>query len=138
MMHKTICSNCGKECEVPFKPNGTKPVFCRECFQANRTGEAPRRSNFEDRRPQTENRPVEQPQYKEQLEALNSKLDKILNILIVARDTVKEPVAVAPIAVVEPKAEKLSKLSEAKSSTSRTKSSSAGKKVVKKAPKKAI
>jgi CxxC-x17-CxxC domain-containing protein len=38
-MHQAICSNCGKTCEVPFKPNGSKPVFCRECFQANRTGE---------------------------------------------------------------------------------------------------
>ncbi|PIO03359.1 DNA-directed RNA polymerase [Candidatus Woesearchaeota archaeon CG08_land_8_20_14_0_20_47_9] len=32
-MHKAICSECGKECEVPFKPTEGKPVFCRECFQ---------------------------------------------------------------------------------------------------------
>jgi len=35
-MHKATCSDCGKECEVPFKPTGDKPVRCRECFQASR------------------------------------------------------------------------------------------------------
>ena len=35
-MHKATCSDCGKECEVPFKPSGDKPVRCRECFQATR------------------------------------------------------------------------------------------------------
>ena len=32
-MHKATCAECGKECEVPFKPNGQKPVYCDECFQ---------------------------------------------------------------------------------------------------------
>ncbi len=32
-MYKAICSECKKECEVPFKPNGSKPVFCRDCFR---------------------------------------------------------------------------------------------------------
>jgi len=31
-MHKAICSECKKECEVPFKPTEGKPVFCRDCF----------------------------------------------------------------------------------------------------------
>ena len=35
-MHKATCSDCGKECEVPFKPSGDKPVRCRDCFQATR------------------------------------------------------------------------------------------------------
>jgi CxxC-x17-CxxC domain-containing protein len=26
------CTTCGKSCEVPFKPDGTKPVLCRDCF----------------------------------------------------------------------------------------------------------
>ncbi len=32
-MHKTECADCGNECEVPFKPNGEKPVYCNDCFQ---------------------------------------------------------------------------------------------------------
>lgn len=31
-MHKATCSECKKECEVPFKPMEGKPVYCKECF----------------------------------------------------------------------------------------------------------
>jgi len=31
-MHKAVCSECKKECEVPFKPTEGKPVYCRDCF----------------------------------------------------------------------------------------------------------
>jgi CxxC-x17-CxxC domain-containing protein len=33
---QAICSGCGKETTVPFKPTQGRPVFCRECFQANK------------------------------------------------------------------------------------------------------
>ena len=35
-MYPAVCSNCGKETEVPFQPRTDKPVFCRECFQSRR------------------------------------------------------------------------------------------------------
>jgi len=35
-MHKAICAECHKECEVPFKPTEGKPVYCRECFQKHK------------------------------------------------------------------------------------------------------
>ncbi|RLJ08868.1 MAG: DNA-directed RNA polymerase [Candidatus Aenigmatarchaeota archaeon] len=35
-MHKAVCSDCGKECEVPFKPTEGRPVFCRDCFMKRR------------------------------------------------------------------------------------------------------
>lgn len=31
-MHKATCDSCNQECEVPFRPTGERPVFCRECF----------------------------------------------------------------------------------------------------------
>ena len=31
-MHKVTCAECKKECEVPFKPSGDRPVYCRDCF----------------------------------------------------------------------------------------------------------
>jgi CxxC-x17-CxxC domain-containing protein len=34
---RTVCSECGKETTVPFKPTQGRPVFCRECFQLKRT-----------------------------------------------------------------------------------------------------
>jgi CxxC-x17-CxxC domain-containing protein len=39
---KTMCSQCGKETTVPFKPTQGRPVYCRECFQARRTVGEPR------------------------------------------------------------------------------------------------
>src|SRR5579859_7155484 len=37
-MHKATCANCGKICEVPFRPTGSKPVFCKDCFNNNESG----------------------------------------------------------------------------------------------------
>ncbi len=31
-MHKAICADCGRSCEVPFRPIGDKPVYCSDCF----------------------------------------------------------------------------------------------------------
>jgi CxxC-x17-CxxC domain-containing protein len=84
-MHKTICSDCGASCEVPFKPTGTKPVYCRECFEKNGEGKsAPRKNDF-----RRDNRDNRRESFKEprkdnsngQLEMINSKLDKILKLL---------------------------------------------------------
>jgi|SRR3990172_2206632 len=30
---RTVCSSCGKETTVPFRPTQGRPVFCRDCFQ---------------------------------------------------------------------------------------------------------
>ncbi|HLA46482.1 MAG TPA: CxxC-x17-CxxC domain-containing protein [Thermoplasmata archaeon] len=35
-MHDVVCSDCGKQTQVPFKPDGTRPVYCQECFQKRR------------------------------------------------------------------------------------------------------
>ncbi|KKQ29710.1 MAG: hypothetical protein US43_C0004G0054 [Candidatus Levybacteria bacterium GW2011_GWA1_37_16] len=85
-MHQAICGKCNKECEVPFKPTGSRPVFCKDCFQNKRASgpmrfdnNYPRHSSLEDRGSSI-NRSA-QLQYKEQFEALNAKLDKILRIL---------------------------------------------------------
>jgi len=36
-MHKAVCSECKKECEVPFKPTEGKPVYCRDCFSKRKS-----------------------------------------------------------------------------------------------------
>lgn len=35
-MHDVTCSECGKPTQVPFKPTGEKPVYCRDCFNRQR------------------------------------------------------------------------------------------------------
>jgi CxxC-x17-CxxC domain-containing protein len=31
-MTQVVCSNCGKDTEVPFVPTGDRPVYCSDCF----------------------------------------------------------------------------------------------------------
>src|ERR1051325_1891108 len=35
-MFDTVCSDCGKATQVPFKPTEGRPVYCRDCFQKHR------------------------------------------------------------------------------------------------------
>lgn len=35
---QVICSECKKECEIPFKSSGDRPVYCKECFSKRRKG----------------------------------------------------------------------------------------------------
>jgi CxxC-x17-CxxC domain-containing protein len=35
-MHKATCSECGQECEVPFKPQEGRPIYCKECYSKKR------------------------------------------------------------------------------------------------------
>ena len=32
--HAAVCSRCGAETTVPFVPTGSRPVYCRDCFNA--------------------------------------------------------------------------------------------------------
>ncbi|HEY6765335.1 MAG TPA: zinc-ribbon domain containing protein [Candidatus Sulfotelmatobacter sp.] len=34
---QAVCSQCGKETTVPFRPTQGRPIFCRECFQQKRS-----------------------------------------------------------------------------------------------------
>ncbi len=35
-MYPAVCAECGTETMVPFPPSGSKPVYCRNCFQARK------------------------------------------------------------------------------------------------------
>ena len=52
-MFSATCANCGKPCEVPFRPNGSRPVYCKDCFGKMR-GDAPRDDRRDDRGPRRE------------------------------------------------------------------------------------
>lgn len=32
VMYTVICADCKKECKIPFKPSGDRPVYCQDCF----------------------------------------------------------------------------------------------------------
>jgi CxxC-x17-CxxC domain-containing protein len=35
-MFSATCDGCGREARVPFKPTGSKPVYCSDCFSTRR------------------------------------------------------------------------------------------------------
>ena len=43
---EATCDKCGKKCDLPFRPTGSKPVYCRDCFK-NADLEQPSRSSGE-------------------------------------------------------------------------------------------
>jgi len=92
---KTVCSNCGKDCEIPFKPRNDKPVYCDDCFAKTKGRDGGRndRPRFGDRRPQGGvNNGL--------LESINKKLDRILILLEPSK--LQEPAKVEEVKEVAP------------------------------------
>ncbi len=44
-MHSAICTACGKNCEVPFRPTGDKPIYCSSCFEKEGGASSRKRDN---------------------------------------------------------------------------------------------
>ncbi len=42
ILYQAICADCRKGCEVPFKPTGDRPVYCKECFVIRKAGHVPK------------------------------------------------------------------------------------------------
>ena len=36
-MHDAVCATCGISTQVPFKPSGDRPVYCRDCYSSQRS-----------------------------------------------------------------------------------------------------
>jgi CxxC-x17-CxxC domain-containing protein len=37
-MHEAVCADCGAKTMVPFPPTSGRPVYCKDCFQARKSG----------------------------------------------------------------------------------------------------
>jgi CxxC-x17-CxxC domain-containing protein len=102
-MHEATCAECGKSCQVPFRPNGTRPVYCSNCF-GGKTPMAPREFSKPSFRAPV---PAAQPQAPDpridgvirHLAKIEAKLDQILVAMAVAK-------AQAGVAVSEAKPKK--------------------------------
>lgn len=99
-MHQAICSQCGKDCQVPFRPTGDKPVYCSDCYEklANNSNSwsygngRPQRPSYGDRnrgenrsfsnnRDFGGNRSFNKPTDNRQMEMVAKKLDRIIELL---------------------------------------------------------
>ena len=48
-MHDAVCDECGRECKVPFRPSGDKPIYCSSCFEKQGNGISRNDSRRDDR-----------------------------------------------------------------------------------------
>jgi len=76
--HKTTCDGCHAPCEVPFKPNGKKPVYCRNCYKGKETTTSFTGQPFS--RP-TEYKEDGSNDLKKQFSILNTKLDRLISAI---------------------------------------------------------
>lgn len=120
-MFKATCANCGKPCEVPFRPSGNRPIYCSDCFEkmGKREGPGGRREERNFGRPRFEDRPFTPPadngkanaQIAEQLKNLNMKLDRIVSLL--EKPVVKPaPVKTVPAAKKKTSEKKVAELTK--------------------------
>ena len=100
-MFSAICAKCNKTCEVPFRPNGEKPVYCNACFGKNsgrdsgstRTDFTSTSSRFSSS--ERSSNPVAMSQVdnvqlidlKRQVSDISGKVDKILELLVSKKDS---------------------------------------------------
>jgi len=78
-MHQATCASCGRDCRVPFRPTGDKPVYCSNCFEKRGGNENRRFSGRDDRSDRAPQRSG--PDYQAQFDAVNQKLDTVLELL---------------------------------------------------------
>jgi CxxC-x17-CxxC domain-containing protein len=89
-MFEATCASCKKTCEVPFRPNGKKPVYCKDCFAAHKP-DAPERSSYRTEAPRREHRHDAAPRYdgspraddglKAEIVKLGIKLDTLIGLM---------------------------------------------------------
>lgn len=37
-LYSVTCADCGTQTQVPFRPSGDRPVYCRDCYMQKRGG----------------------------------------------------------------------------------------------------
>jgi len=118
-MHQATCARCNKACEVPFRPNGKKPVFCKDCFASNRPDTYSHdfsRHNDAPRMPHRSEGAVERTDdLRSQVETLNTKLDMLVRMVQALEPTHATTAEALPVvAKIKTSARKSAKKTEKK------------------------
>jgi CxxC-x17-CxxC domain-containing protein len=89
-LHDAVCAQCSSVCQVPFRPTGSRPVYCQNCFKRDdaggeRGGYGEKRS-YNDRpsKPmfhQPEGGGMSTAKIEERLKSIEAKLDAFLDAL---------------------------------------------------------
>lgn len=80
-MHSAICAECEQRCQVPFKPNGRKPILCSNCFVKEDSGG--KRFGNDNHFEKPSYTPISTDRNAEQFKTINAKLDAIMKALAI-------------------------------------------------------
>ena len=117
LLHDAVCDECGKDCQVPFRPSGERPIYCSDCFEKKGGGDSGRsRDRRSPSRRSFGDRDRSASQFIEKTEILNTKLDTIISLLSPAGK--KKPLVVKK---KSPVGKKKSKLVKSKAKKNKTK-----------------
>jgi CxxC-x17-CxxC domain-containing protein len=108
-MHDATCDECKRPCQVPFRPTGDRPIYCKNCF--DKRGGGREAGRFAGAAGNVSPDGFSQNDIKTQLAMINIKLDKVMKILVPAPVVKTEEVA-APVATKAPKVLKSRKVSK--------------------------
>jgi len=128
-MHQAVCDQCGKPCEVPFRPTDGKPVYCNTCFRDKReTGNNREGGRFPQKKFNNYKTSIKtdfgsniskgnNDELKKQLVILNVKMDQLIKAVgaitntkpLVVEKKVKKVVKTVPIVKVKKLAKRVSK-----------------------------
>ncbi len=141
-MHKATCAECGKGCEVPFRPTGDRPTYCSDCFAKKRgEGEFPLKPKREFSDRPSFKSVSGSDDLKKQIGELSAKIDRLVSTVErLARggqgtskdEEKKEDAKAAPLAAVKEKTLKKSEVKTAGEKTAKSKAAPAKKVAAKK------
>ena len=89
-LFSAICADCRKPCQVPFRPSGDKPIYCKDCFMKRKEksagdtwrSDAPQggspKQNTAPAKPQQSSGGVQLADLKRQMDVMSGKLDILL------------------------------------------------------------
>lgn len=81
-LYDATCNSCHERCQVPFRPNGKKPIYCKNCFRPDEDRARPQRQErFGGERrsfaPAPQARDSRIDDLKRQMDAMQATLEKI-------------------------------------------------------------
>jgi CxxC-x17-CxxC domain-containing protein len=82
-MYDAECNSCHQRCQVPFRPNGKKPVYCKDCYVQDTQNT---RTRFDSRSDRPTTVPSAQSDsrfddLKRELATVNKNLERLIGII---------------------------------------------------------
>lgn len=76
-LFEATCARCKNSCQVPFRPNGKKPVLCKDCFAASKEDGASQPRSYG----RAKGNDARTGDFEAQIALINAKLDTLTRLV---------------------------------------------------------